>query len=172
VSIRAADYVLQWLEDDDELTTSARLVLMLLAARANSQTGVTYTGEWLQDVTGLGRSALWRAMGQIRDSGIVAVDDRHRSGSRVRFPVVSKLSTVVAPARRLSPNHPSVSVALARHGVAPGARVSGSISGIENARDTHDSACACDSTGWVYNDETRTVSPCPSHAARCRAGGS
>lgn len=170
MSIRATDYALRCLEDDDELTTAARLVLMLLAARASSQTGITYTGGWLQDATGLGRSALWRVMAQLRESAYVTFDEREGSAHRVRFPVVSPLSTPVASARQVPATHPS---RWRDGGVAPGARVSGSLSvPTEFSREGEGVACACDDTGWIFDPTTRTVSPCPSHPARCRGEGS
>lgn len=170
MSIRASEYARATLETDPPIGTTPRLVLMLLAERANSRTGQTYTGGWLVNAAGVHPGNVRRALRELETHGLITVRHRPGKASVVGFPVVGMLSTPRAETRGVDESDP----ARTHHGPRAAARVTAR----GDARRTWSvpvmypepvsacvvDGCACDSSGWIHVPAEKGrghVTPCP-----------
>lgn len=179
MSIRASSYARELLEHNAELTRSARLVLMLCAERANTQTAQTYTGGWLERAAKLHRSSVRRALYELAAAGAVALDYRPGKATVIRFPIAAALSTPGAPARAVS------DLDLARQRATPGApardtpRVHAPRTGSQPCNYPVvvpmciEPGCECGGDGWVHIDDGGRghVAPCRGRSAPKAVGG-
>lgn len=156
MSYQASTYARELCQREPRLGTTARLVLMLVAARANVQTHETYTGRWLVDAAGAHFVTVRRALAELVDVGAIAIEHRPGRSSVIRFPIAGRLSTPRALTRGVADyEHPRA--------------VTGTCEVVvTSARSTHEAGdgCSCDLTGWIYDEATNTVSPCPDHHPR------
>jgi hypothetical protein len=121
VSWQASKYARAVLESSTtaELTTADRLVLMLLAERADRTSGTSWGGRWLQTAAGLTEGALRRCIHRLGAAGIVTVDSNPPRALAVRFPVAASLSTTRAPQPGSETRQP------APHSASPGPHSAG-----------------------------------------------
>lgn len=84
MSIHAVDYALEVAPDAP--TPGSRLILLALAARANSRCGIAFAGEWLATTSGLTPRSVRRHIDALENAGIVTLARRPGRASLVRFP--------------------------------------------------------------------------------------
>lgn len=164
MSWQAVSYAVDVLEHDHDLTTTDRLVLVLLAEHARRDgSNARPSSRTLARRAGVVPSSVRRSLGRLLEAGYIAADLAAGRPTIYRFP----LSTPVAPARQVDYPH------LSRHGadlsrqrdtpVAPARHEPVSNRSMNPRAHTADDACPwCDLTGWEYVDDN--------HVRRCRQG--
>lgn len=170
MSVRAARYARASMKGS-ELGTPARLVMMLLADSCNHVTGQAFTGQWLADEAGIDMRHIRRYVHTLRDTGLMMVHERTGEASVVTFPTAAYLSTAPGETAR------------GEHSYAPGEKGGAPLAKLppiprDTTRDFNSTellevvareALCCDGTGYVYDESTRSVSPCPLHHPRRKA---
>ena len=173
------DYVDDVLVLDCTVGLLARAVLLLLANKANQDTGKTYGGEWLTKRLGRHAGNIARAIVELETVGYIDVDHRRGRAPIVWFPR-EIYPQVRAQVRELDDTNTRTERAPVREGRAPvrdrsrtSARVSGSLSGSLSAPPAPSNGCRlCDGTSFIseavlVGDETVWEStPCACHPKR------
>lgn len=168
MSWQACQYARAVLEDDDQLPHGARLVLMLLAERANRDSGQTYTGGWLCRAARMHPSSVRRSLYELADAGLIALHNRPGKATTVRFPLAGAISTPRADERAVVEMHPAperaAPRAVARATPRPTARRTEPVQVYEPAAPLCVAAgCPCEGSGWVRLDDgagVGYVAPC------------
>jgi hypothetical protein len=169
VSIRALTYARHCLRSDAKLTTADRLVFMLLADSSNHRTGQAYTGTWLAEQAAIDMRSVRRVLHRLRDAGHIRIEERIGAASVVTFPMASYLSTTPdSSVRGEQTRAPDTHV---RGPLTPGSPIPGTHTADDNSSTYNlevvaGEAWCCDSTGWVYDEATHTVTECPTHHPR------
>ena len=114
MSWQACKYARYVLEDDTELTTGARMILMLCAERANRDTGATFGGGWLCRAANLHPANVRKYLHELHESGLIRVCGNRGKALEIRFPIVEALSTPRADTRGVWINDPARSRAQPR----------------------------------------------------------
>lgn len=157
MSWQASKYARTVCEDTPQLTRGARLVLMLCAERAGSQTGHTLGGNWLARAASLKPASVRRALHELAGHGIIAVDSSRSRALMVRFPTPATLSTtrhpdraVAEPDPRSASRVPGIQIAGTRH---PD-RAIPTHEGLEPHADRHPTECLCGGYGRTWRPQT------------------
>lgn len=147
---------------------ASRTVFLLLADSHNNRTGMAFTGTWLAHAAGVDMRTVRRVLHRLRDDGYLRLEEQEGLASIVTFPIAAYLST--APDADVRGEHsraPDMGVLQPLTPVSPISEIPpGELEAV--ARE----ALCCDGTGWIYDESTRSVSPCPFHHRRGRAVGS
>ena len=173
MSLRALTYARSCLRREDcTLHPSARLVFRTIADSCNVHTGLAFTGSWLAVECGLTMQTVRDHLHRLRDDGYIRLEERVGLSSIVTFPTAAYLST--APVTHDRGEHTRAPVTHDRGPLSSTTAITGTYTSDDykfsnNLEVIAREALCCDGTGWVYDESTDTVTPCPLHHPRARA---
>ena len=170
MSIAASRYAVAVL-DGPELSTGARLVLLLLADYA-SRDGAAWPSEsTLARRAGLSERQVRRLIGEIASYGIVDLDHRPGRSTVYRFPTAQVVHTPDTHGRGTGTATPDTRDRTPdTHDRRPQTPMTAEPTKNRPLR-TAPAACCdlCDGTGWQYLEEQRAVILCPCSAVEASA---
>jgi len=173
MSIRALTYARACLRRDEcALHPTERLVFRTIADSCNVHTGQAFTGTWLAVECGVDMRTVRRALHRLRDDGYLRLEERDGLASIVTFPTAAYISTTpVIGVRGEQVRAPDMDDRgpLSPMTAIPGTYTSDDFKCSNNLEVIAREALCCDGTGYVYDESTRTVTPCPLHHPRRKA---
>lgn len=165
-------YARSCLRGDAQLPSNARTILLLLADSCNHVTGLAFTGTWLAEQAGCAMRHVREHVHRLRDDGYIRVEERVGLASIVTFPIAAYLSTApdggVRGEQTRAPDG-SVRGPLTAASPIPSAYTADDFKCSNNLEVIAREALCCDGTGYVYDESTRSVTPCPLHHPRRKA---
>lgn len=173
MSIRALTYARACLRREGcTLHPTERLVLRTIADSCNVHTGQAFTGTWLAVECGVDMRTVRRALHRLRDDGYLRLEERGGLASIVTFPTAAYISTT--PDTHVRGEHTRAPVTDVRGPLSPMTDITGTytpddLESSNNLEVIAREALCCDGTGYVYDESTRSVTPCPLHHPRRKA---